>query len=202
MRAWWLSAKERGVAPARSCSMAPRRQKKRQIACRWRHGELAGRIFGAGALGGPSPPSALVRPAAAGSAPALDRNGTLRRPFLWLPAAAGAGAIFYLLAATEPVLWIVGPVAAVLRRARLFSRESVGSCPRCSSVSRRWRRASFPAAGAPRALTRRCWSDVSSARSRVLSRKSISAHPGRALPAARERSRRVCRRKRRLIASA
>ena len=40
----------------------------------------------------------------------MDEEWALRRPFLWLPAAAGAGAIFYLLAATEPVLWLVGLV--------------------------------------------------------------------------------------------
>jgi competence protein ComEC len=71
--------------------------------------ELAGRFFGAGAIIG-RPPSALVRGWAARLSLALDEEWALRRPFLWLPAAAGAGAIFYLLAATEPVLWLVGLV--------------------------------------------------------------------------------------------
>ncbi|WP_298358335.1 ComEC/Rec2 family competence protein [Rhodoblastus sp.] len=46
-------------------------------------------------------------------AAALDEEWDLRRPFLWLPAAAGAGAIFYLVAPTEPVLWVVGATAVL-----------------------------------------------------------------------------------------
>jgi competence protein ComEC len=71
--------------------------------------ELAGRFFGAGVIVG-RPPLAFVRGWAARLSLALEEEWALRRPFLWLPAAAGAGAIFYLLAATEPVLWVVGLV--------------------------------------------------------------------------------------------
>jgi competence protein ComEC len=44
---------------------------------------------------------------------AIEREIAERRPFLWLPAAAGAGVILYLSADREPVLWIaaVGAVA-------------------------------------------------------------------------------------------
>jgi competence protein ComEC len=39
---------------------------------------------------------------------ALEREISERRPFLWLPAAAGAGVILYLSADREPVLWLPG----------------------------------------------------------------------------------------------
>jgi competence protein ComEC len=93
---------------------------------------LAGRFFGAGAIGG-RPPLAFVRGWASRLSLALDEEWALRRPFLWLPAAAGAGAIFYLLAATEPVLWIVGLVtvfwamlATVFRAKRGLSALFIG----------------------------------------------------------------------------
>jgi competence protein ComEC len=73
--------------------------------------ELAGRFFGAGVIVG-RPQMAFVRVWRSRLALALEEEWALRRPFLWLPAAAGAGAIFYLLAATEPVLWIVGLATA------------------------------------------------------------------------------------------
>ncbi|HEX3179706.1 MAG TPA: hypothetical protein VHR44_00355 [Beijerinckiaceae bacterium] len=37
---------------------------------------------------------------------ALEREIAERRPFLWLPAAAGAGVVLYLSADREPVLWL------------------------------------------------------------------------------------------------
>jgi competence protein ComEC len=43
---------------------------------------------------------------------AIEREITERRPFLWLPAAAGAGVILYLSADREPVLWL--PALALL----------------------------------------------------------------------------------------
>ncbi|HUO53832.1 MAG TPA: ComEC/Rec2 family competence protein [Rhodoblastus sp.] len=92
---------------------------------------LTERIFGARALD-LSPREALaglrLRLAAA-----LDQEWDLRRPFLWLPVAAGAGAIIYLLAPTEPVLWIVGAAAVVFaalayaaRSRRMFSAFFIG----------------------------------------------------------------------------
>jgi competence protein ComEC len=39
---------------------------------------------------------------------ALEREIAERRPFLWLPAAAGAGVVLYLCADNEPVLWLPG----------------------------------------------------------------------------------------------
>ncbi|MGO8739974.1 ComEC/Rec2 family competence protein [Rhodoblastus sp.] len=72
---------------------------------------LADRILGAAAPAfSPRAAFAALRPRVAA---ALDEEWDLRRPFLWLPAAAGAGAIFYLLAPTEPVLWLVGATAAL-----------------------------------------------------------------------------------------
>ncbi|MBV8851026.1 MAG: competence protein ComEC, partial [Methylobacteriaceae bacterium] len=37
---------------------------------------------------------------------ALERELAERRPFLWIPAAAGAGVILYLSADRDPVLWL------------------------------------------------------------------------------------------------
>ena len=56
-------------------------------------------------------------------AAALDEEWDLRRPFLWLPAAAGAGAIFYLVAPTEPVLWVVGAAAVLFGVLAFLARE-------------------------------------------------------------------------------
>ncbi|MGO9428357.1 ComEC/Rec2 family competence protein, partial [Rhodoblastus sp.] len=52
----------------------------------------------------------------------------MRRPFLWLPAAAGAGAIFYMVAASEPALWVVGPFAAICAVLAFVAREKRGLC--------------------------------------------------------------------------
>ncbi|MEA2832932.1 MAG: competence protein ComEC [Methylobacteriaceae bacterium] len=48
---------------------------------------------------------------------ALEREIAERRPFLWLPAAAGAGVILYLSADREPVLWL--PAVALVAFAAL-----------------------------------------------------------------------------------
>ena len=80
--------------------------------------ELAGGISGAAAAAGRAPP-AFLRAWTTRLALAWDEEWALRRPFLWLPVAAGAGSIFYLLAATEPVLWTVG-FAAVFWAALAF----------------------------------------------------------------------------------
>jgi len=45
---------------------------------------------------------------------ALEREVALRRPFLWLPVASGAGAVLYLCADREPALWFIAPVALCL----------------------------------------------------------------------------------------
>ncbi len=42
---------------------------------------------------------------------AAETEVALRRPFLWLPVAAGAGAIAYLTAERDPSLWLVLPAA-------------------------------------------------------------------------------------------
>lgn len=57
---------------------------------------------------------------------ALEEEWALRRPFLWLPVAAGAGAIFYLLAATEPLLWVVGPFTVNCAALAYVARERRG----------------------------------------------------------------------------
>src|SRR5271157_2643116 len=99
------------LAPERPCSMALGGRKRGKISMPLAPRELAGRLFGAGAIVG-RPQMAFVRGWRSRLALALEEEWALRRPFLWLPAAAGAGAIFYLLAATEPVLWIVGLATA------------------------------------------------------------------------------------------
>ena len=45
---------------------------------------------------------------------AMETEASLRRPFLWLPVAAGAGVVLYLCADREPSLWLIGPMALTL----------------------------------------------------------------------------------------
>ena len=40
---------------------------------------------------------------------AFETEAALRRPFLWLPVAAGAGVVLYLCADREPTLWFIAP---------------------------------------------------------------------------------------------
>jgi competence protein ComEC len=80
---------------------------------------LTDRIFGGAGLAGWTPDAALAALRRRVGA-AVEEEWDLRRPFLWLPAAAGAGAIFYIVAPTEPVLWIVG-TATVLFAALAFA---------------------------------------------------------------------------------
>jgi competence protein ComEC len=94
--------------------------------------ELTGGFFGARALAGRSP-RAFLGSIFARLDLALEQEWSLRRPFLWSPAASGAGAIFYLLAATEPVLWVVAlftltcaALAFVARHRRGLSALLVG----------------------------------------------------------------------------
>jgi competence protein ComEC len=43
---------------------------------------------------------------------AFETEAALRRPFLWLPVAAGAGVVLYLYADREPSLWLIAPAAS------------------------------------------------------------------------------------------
>ena len=45
---------------------------------------------------------------------AFETEVALRRPFLWLPVAAGAGVVLYLYADREPSLWLIAPAALSL----------------------------------------------------------------------------------------
>ncbi|MGH6838222.1 MAG: ComEC/Rec2 family competence protein [Methylocella sp.] len=45
---------------------------------------------------------------------AFETEVALRRPFLWLPAAAGTGVVLYLYADREPSLWLIAPAAVSL----------------------------------------------------------------------------------------
>ena len=89
--------------------------------------ELTGGFFRAGALAGLSP-QALFQALLSRGKSALEEEWALRRPFLWLPAAAGAGAIFYLLAATEPVVWIVGLFTLICSVLAFLARDRRGLC--------------------------------------------------------------------------
>ncbi len=70
-----------------------------------------------------------------------------RRFFLWMPVAAGSGAIWYLLADREPSLWYAGAAAAlfgtlafVLRGRRLAQGIALGLCCLCLGLlSAGWR---------------------------------------------------------------
>ena len=42
---------------------------------------------------------------------AFETEVALRRPFLWLPVAAGTGVVLYLYADREPSLWLIAPAA-------------------------------------------------------------------------------------------
>lgn len=45
---------------------------------------------------------------------AFETEAALRRPFLWLPVAAGSGVVLYLYADREPSLWLIAPAAVSL----------------------------------------------------------------------------------------
>ena len=45
---------------------------------------------------------------------AFESEVALRRPFLWLPVAAGTGVVLYLYADREPSLWLIAPAAVSL----------------------------------------------------------------------------------------
>ncbi|MCI0599258.1 MAG: competence protein ComEC, partial [Beijerinckiaceae bacterium] len=54
---------------------------------------------------------------------AFETETALRRPFLWLPVAAGSGVVLYLCADREPSLWFIAPAAAALGAAAYFARR-------------------------------------------------------------------------------
>jgi competence protein ComEC len=45
---------------------------------------------------------------------AFETEAALRRPFLWLPVAAGSGVVLYLYADREPSLWLIAPATISL----------------------------------------------------------------------------------------
>jgi competence protein ComEC len=49
---------------------------------------------------------------------AFETEVALRRPFLWLPVAAGTGVVLYLYADREPSLWLIAPAAVPITHAR------------------------------------------------------------------------------------
>ena len=53
---------------------------------------------------------------------AFETEAALRRPFLWLPVAAGAGVVLYLYADREPSLWLIAPAAFSFGAAAYFAR--------------------------------------------------------------------------------
>ncbi len=88
---------------------------------------LAGALPGADVFAGLSPLAFLLALASRGKL-ALDEEWALRRPFLWLPAATGAGALFYLLAATEPALWVVAGFSLICAAIAWRARARRGLC--------------------------------------------------------------------------
>jgi competence protein ComEC len=87
--------------------------------------ELTGSVSRDGASSGRSA-GALLRSLRTRANAAFEEEWALRRPFLWLPAAMGAGAIFYLVAATEPALWVVGPFTLICGALAWLARERRG----------------------------------------------------------------------------
>src|ERR1700730_10568717 len=55
---------------------------------------------------------------------AFETEVALRRPFLWLPVAAGAGVVLYLYADREPSLWLIAPAAVSLGVLAYFARAN------------------------------------------------------------------------------
>jgi competence protein ComEC len=58
---------------------------------------------------------------------ALEREIAERRPFLWLPAAAGAGVVLYLSADREPVLWLPALAAVAFAALAWLARAKRGA---------------------------------------------------------------------------
>ena len=67
---------------------------------------------------------------------AFETEASLRRPFLWLPVAAGTGVVLYLCADREPTLWFIAPatlsfgVLAYLARANRIAFFRLLRCVR------------------------------------------------------------------------
>jgi competence protein ComEC len=55
---------------------------------------------------------------------AFETEVALRRPFLWLPVAAGTGVVLYLYADREPSLWLIAPAAVSLGVLAYFARAN------------------------------------------------------------------------------
>src|SRR5580704_18065536 len=55
---------------------------------------------------------------------AFETEAALRRPFLWLPVAAGTGVVLYLYADREPSLWLIAPAAVSLGVLAYFARAN------------------------------------------------------------------------------
>jgi competence protein ComEC len=55
---------------------------------------------------------------------AFETEAALRRPFLWLPVAAGAGVVLYLYAGREPSLWFIAPATVTFGLLAYFARAS------------------------------------------------------------------------------
>lgn len=80
---------------------------------------------------------------------AFETEVALRRLFLWLPVAAGAGVICYLCADSEPSLWVIAPVTAALAATAFVVRGRrlafVALCGLCAvfagELSAAWRTA-------------------------------------------------------------
>jgi competence protein ComEC len=95
---------------------------------------LNDRLFGAGPMAR-APPRAALAALRLRFAAAMEEEWDLRRPFLWLPAAAGAGVIVYLTAPTEPVWWIVGAAALVFAALAYVARNNRRLSPVLIGVS-------------------------------------------------------------------
>jgi competence protein ComEC len=55
---------------------------------------------------------------------AFETEVALRRPFLWLPVAAGTGVVLYLYADREPSLWLIAPAAMAFGLLAYFARAN------------------------------------------------------------------------------
>ncbi len=84
---------------------------------------LSETAIASGRLGKAQSFAVRLAPLFAHFARAFEIEAALRRPFLWLPVAAGAGVILYLYADREPSLWLIAPAALSFGIGAYFARE-------------------------------------------------------------------------------
>ena len=110
---------------------------------------------------------------------AFETEVALRRPFLWLPVAAGTGVVLYLYADREPSLWLITPAALSLGVLAYLARANAGSCFSSFAGFARFLQENCRRPCGRRVSRRRSSTRSGSSRSKVLSSKWIFAATAR-----------------------